>query len=97
MFSGISAEGAVDLFGQPPRDALDAAQILDGRRLDAIQPAELRQQFAAPRRADAGDIFKPGAAARLGAPGAMANDGETVRLVAYFLYQVEARMVHGQL
>ena len=32
----------MDLFSQPARNALDAAEVLDGRRLDAIEAAKLR-------------------------------------------------------
>jgi hypothetical protein len=85
MFSGISSQCLVDFFGQAPRYAFDPAQVLHRGCLHAVEAAELRQQLLAPRRTDPGDVFQLRAAARLGAPGAMADDGEAVRLVADLL------------
>jgi hypothetical protein len=97
MFSGMSSERLVDFFRQTPRDAIDATKVFDRGSLHPVEAAKLRQQLLAPRRPDAGDILKLGTSARLGPSRAMADDGEAVRLVAYFLYQVKARMVHAQL
>src|SRR6266545_1775240 len=45
---------------------------------------------------DAADLLQRRSRARLAAPGAMALNGEAVRLVANLLQQVQPRMIRGQ-
>src|SRR5437660_12580826 len=56
----------------------------------------MREQRMPALGADAADLLQRRSRARLAAPGAMALDGEAVRLVANPLQQVQPRMVRGQ-
>jgi hypothetical protein len=58
MFKGMSAKCVVDVFRQAARNALDATEIFNRRRLDTIQATKLGQQLATPRRPDPGDVFE---------------------------------------
>src|SRR6266481_3092218 len=73
---------AIDALGERAADALHLGDVVDRRRLHAAQPAEMLDQRLAPLRADAGDLVEHRGGARLGAPRAMADDREAVRLVA---------------
>src|SRR3974390_948619 len=72
----------VDLLGERAAHALDLGELVDGRRLHALQAAEMREQFLPAPRADARDRGQAGRGARLVAPRAVAHDREAVRLVA---------------
>ena len=73
--------------------AIGATQVFDGRGDDAIQPAEMCQQCAAARRADARNILQTRAATRLGPLGTMPGDGKAMCFIANFLDQVKSGSV----
>ena len=83
--------------GESMRNAYDATQVLDRRGFDTLQAAKLRQQSPATFRANPCHIFQSRAPAHFGTSGTMPHNGESMSFIAYFLYQVESRMVHGQL
>src|SRR5690606_19843899 len=66
-------------------DALHPRDLLLAGGLQAGQAAEMAQQRGAAARADARDVLQSAAGARLLPLGAVAGDGETVRLVAHLL------------
>lgn len=84
-------------FGKATGHPVGTAQIFHGRRHDALESAEVGQQAAPLRRPYARNILKPRPAARFGAFGSMAGDGETMRLIADFLDQVETDVIDRQL
>ena len=73
-----------------------AREVVDARRLHALQAAEMREQRLALLRADAGDLLQRRRRARLAAPRAVALDREAVRLVADLLQQVQPGMIGRQ-
>ena len=56
----------------------------------------MREERLSPRRADPADFLQCRRGARLVAPRAMALDCKSMRLVAYLLQQVQARMIGRQ-
>src|SRR5437763_10374514 len=91
-----SMQQAVDPLGQRAADAGNARQIVDARRLYTAQAAEVSEQRAPSRGADAGDILQRRRRARFTATRAMALYRETVRFVANLLQQMQSRMIRGQ-
>ncbi len=73
-----------------------AREIVDARRFDALQAAEMREQRLALARADPSDLLQLRRRPRLRAPRAMALDREAVRFVADLLQQVQPRMIRRQ-
>ena len=72
-------QGLVNLFGQGATDPGHAAQVVHGGGADAVQAAEMGQQLAPSGRADTGHVLQGGAAAGLGAPGAVAEAKRVLR------------------
>ena len=66
-------------------------QVLDTGARDALQPAELPQQFAALARPQSWHGFQHGFSARFGATMAMTGNGKSMCLVANSLYQMQGR------
>src|SRR5882672_2588023 len=89
-------ESPVDLFREFATDALDLRQVLDAGAHHALQPAEAREQLLAAFGADPGDAFQRRSSAPLGASRPVPGDGETVRLVANPLDQVQSGVVRGK-
>src|SRR3546814_9575445 len=56
----------------------------------------MRKQFATALRSDARDTFERRGSPRFSASGTVAGNGETVRLVAHLLDQVQRRRVCGK-
>src|SRR5438270_13060790 len=88
---------AIDALGERPADALDLGDVVDRRRLDAAQTAEVLEQRLPPLRADAGNLAQHRGGARLRAPRAMPDDGEAVRLVADCLDEMQRRVRRREL
>src|SRR5207248_2609810 len=82
--------------GERSADARHAREIVDAGRLHAAQAAEMREQRAAPRCADAADVLQRRGCARLASPRTVALDRKTMRLVADLLQQVQPRIVRRQ-
>ena len=72
-------------------------EIGQGRPLDRFHSAEMAQQRALARRADAGDFLQSGLADVLLAARAVRADGEAVGLVAQPLDEIEQRIARRQL
>src|SRR5882762_246219 len=89
-------EFPVDLFRELSTDPLDLRQVLDARPHDALQPAETREQLLAAFGADPGYALQRRGRAPLGASRPVPGDGETVRLVANPLDQVQSGVVRGK-
>ena len=87
----------VYFFSQAPRYAVDATQVFHCRAFDTIKPAKLGEQLSPARRPNADNILQMRTATWFCTACAVAHQGKTMRLVAYFLNQVKARIVHGQL
>ena len=64
------------------RHGVDGGQLLDRRRLDLRDRAEVIPERLAPLRSDARDMVEQGDEVALAAQLAVIGDGETVRLVA---------------
>ena len=75
----------------------DLRQIGERGALDRLQRAEMMQQRALARRADAGDFLQAGLADVLLAARAVRADGEAMRLVAQPLDEIEHRIARRQL
>src|SRR2546430_1221861 len=86
----------VDLFRELSADPLDLREVLHARAYDALQPAEAREQLLAAFCADPGYALQRGGGAPLGASRPVPGDGETVRLVANPLDQMQAGMIGGE-
>ena len=82
------------------RFGVDAGNVFEvGHRgaLDRLQGAEVAQQRALARRADAGDLLQAGLADVLLALLPMRADGEAMRLVAQPLHEIEHRIARLEL
>src|SRR5688572_28019079 len=82
--------------GQRRPDAGRAAQVLDSGAKNALQPAEMPQQRAAPRWPEPGDRLQHRGLAGPGALPAMTADRKSVGFVARALYQVQGFRVRRQ-
>src|SRR5258708_3178870 len=82
----------VNALGERAANPFHFRDVVYRRRLDAAQSAEVLDQRLAALGADAGDLVQHRSGARLAAPRAMADDRETVRLVADRLDEVQPRM-----
>ena len=80
-------EGIVYALRQRAANAAHGHQVVDAGTDDALQPAELAQQFASFLRAKARYFFQPRRAARFRAPLAMPGNRKAMRLVANLLNQ----------
>src|ERR1017187_1654385 len=87
----------VNFFRQLAADALHLGQVVYARADYAFQAAEAGQQFAAPFGAYAADALQGRSQAGLAAARTMAGDGETMRLVADGLDQMQSRVVARKL
>src|SRR5206468_8424720 len=92
----LSVELREDSLRERTADSGHMRKIVDACRLYALQAAEMREQRMAALGPDAADLLQRRGRSRLAAPGAMALDGEAVRLVANPLQQVQPRMVRRQ-
>src|SRR5204862_6667442 len=70
-------------------DAVDGAQVVGTSAGDGFGGAEMLEQRALARRADAGDLVERVGADGLAALGAVGTDGEAVGLVAQALDEIE--------
>src|SRR3954454_24741230 len=97
---GLAARGfveeIVDLASGLFIDARHLRQIAERGALDRFQGAEMVQQRAFARWADAGDFLQAGLADVLLAAGAVRSDGEAVRLVAQPLDEIKQRIARRQ-
>ena len=84
---------AINFFCQRLADTFDQRQIVNARRRNAFDAAELGEQFLSAFCANPGDVLKPRLDSGLGAAAAMAGDGEAMRFVAYLLNQMQCRMI----
>src|SRR5688572_9715766 len=87
----------VDALGERAAHALDLRQVVDARREQPLEAAEAREQALAALGADAFDAVQNRTCACLAAPGAVALDGESMRLVADLLDEVQTGMVGREL
>jgi hypothetical protein len=78
-----------DLLRQRPAHPGHPREVVDARRLHALQAAEVGEQRLPLLRADAGDLLQRRRRPRLRPAGAMTLDREPVRLVADLLQQVQ--------
>ena len=86
----------VDLFGQVAADARNLGQVLDARPHDALEPAESGQKLPPPFAADARYAFEHRGHAFLAAARPMAGNGKSMRFIPDGLYQVQGRVIGGQ-
>ena len=89
-------EEVVDRLRQLGRHARHGGEIGERGAADGLCRAEMRQQGALPRRADALDLVERVLRQGRLAPGAVRADGEAVRLVAQPLYELEHRIARLQ-
>jgi hypothetical protein len=98
--SGTRYHFVVEMVVDEPRDALGNAvhghQIGSWRPAHRLGRAEMLQQRALARRADAGDLVERVLDHLLLAPRAVRADGEAVRLVAQALHEIEHRIARRQ-
>src|SRR5947207_6129705 len=86
----------VDLFRELSTDPLDLRQVFDARAHDAFQPPEPREQLPAAFGAYPRNALQRRRGAPLGASRAVPGDGETMRLVANPLDQMQSGVVRGE-
>ena len=86
----------MNLLGHLAADAGYFSKLLHACRQHPGNAAKTGDEGLAPSRPDTGQTFQRRRLARLTALGAMAGDGETVRLITHFLDQVQSRMVGRQ-
>ena len=82
----------INLFCDGFADAGDAFELAEPGARDRPRRAEMMQQRLLAAGADPGDLVERRAPDRLGPPGAMGADRETVRLVAQALQEIEHRV-----
>src|SRR5574340_1291819 len=87
----------VNRLGKRFADSFHLAELFDTGLRHFTQPAEMRQQAAPPFIPYPADFLQAGCGARLAALGAVAGDGETMRLIADLLDQVQRRVIAAQL
>lgn len=83
------------MFSKRFADSFDLTELFDAGLHDFPQPAEVGEQAAPPLLPHATDFFQTGGGSRFAASGAMTGDGETVRLIAYLLDQMQSKIVAG--
>src|SRR3954464_13024116 len=87
----------IDALGEWTADAFHLGDVVYRRRLHAAQAAEVLDQRLAALCPDAGNLVQHGGRALLAAAGAVADDGEAVRLVADRLDEMQPGGRGGEL
>src|SRR6187549_3739289 len=83
----------VDALGERAADALHLGQVVHARGQHALKAAEMLEQPLPAARSHRGDLLEARGGARLAAARAVSRDGETVRLVADLLDEMQGGMV----
>ena len=83
----------VNLLCKHRTDPLHSRQFFYAGLLYTLQSTEVGQQVAASFLAYPFDIFQRRSGTRFAAPGTVAANGETMRLIAYLLDQMQGRTI----
>jgi len=92
----LTVQGGINRLGKLFTNAGSLGDLVEAGSAQFLKTAEMRKQFATALRADARNLLKRRGSTRFSSSGTVAGNGETVRLIAHLLDQVQRRRVCGK-